>query len=37
MKEKSILIYSDAGSSFNLKGQKRFNQYIEMLNESPFQ
>tara|TARA_B100000989_G_scaffold296589_1_gene280178 strand:- start:261 stop:1124 length:864 start_codon:yes stop_codon:yes gene_type:complete len=36
MDENSILIYSDAGSSFNLKGQKRFDQYIEMLNESPF-
>lgn len=29
-----ILIYSDSGSSINLKGEKRFKEYIEMINSS---
>lgn len=31
-----ILIYLDAGCSFNVKGKKRFNQYIQMLKESNY-
>ena len=30
--ENDILIYVDAGCSINLSGQKRFNDYIKMLN-----
>jgi len=31
-----ILIYSDSGSSLNLSGEKRFQEYIEMLKYSEF-
>ena len=31
-----ILVYTDAGSSFNFYGKKRFFEYIEMLNSSEF-
>ena len=31
-----IVIYSDAGSTFNIKGVKRLFQYIEMLNDSDY-
>lgn len=31
-----ILIYLDAGCSFNLKGKKRFNEYIELLKKSKY-
>lgn len=32
MKNNDILIYSDAGSSFNLNAKKRFYEYIDLLN-----
>lgn len=31
-----IVIYSDAGSTFNIKGKKRLFEYIEMLNDSDY-
>ena len=34
--ENDILVYSDAGSSFNYFAKNRFEEYIEMLNESDF-
>lgn len=33
--ENDILVYSDAGSSFNPKGMNRLNEYFEMLNDDP--
>tara|TARA_B100002019_G_scaffold283768_1_gene290581 strand:+ start:609 stop:1463 length:855 start_codon:yes stop_codon:yes gene_type:complete len=36
LEKDSLLVYSDAGSTFNLGGQKRFDEYIEMLLDSPF-
>ena len=35
--ENDMIIYSDAGSSFNYFAKKRFEEYIEMLNESDFE
>lgn len=32
MNNNDILVYSDAGSSFNLHAKKRFNEYIDLLN-----
>jgi len=34
--EGDLVIYSDSGSSFNSKAEKRFFEYIEMLNDSEF-
>lgn len=31
-----ILVYLDAGCSFNIKGKKRFDEYIEMLKKSKY-
>jgi hypothetical protein len=36
MNKNDILFYSDAGSSFNPEGKKRFLEYIELLNDSKF-
>jgi len=33
--ENDIVVYSDAGSSFNPKGMNRLNEYFEMLNDDP--
>ena len=35
-KENDFIVYSDAGSSFNYHAVKRFNEYIEMLNNSDY-
>lgn len=36
MKENDILVYADAGCTINKKGEKRMNEYIEMLNKSQY-
>ena len=36
LKENDILLFIDAGSKLNKKGMKRFNEYIEMLENSNF-
>ena len=36
MNENDILVYSDAGSSFNYYAKDRFKEYIEILNNSDF-
>ena len=34
--ENDIVVYCDSGSSFNINGKGRFNDYLEMLNSSEF-
>ena len=34
MPEDDILVYSDAGSSFNFKAKEKFFSYIDLLNQS---
>ena len=36
MKEDDILVYADAGCIINKKGEKRMNEYIEMINNSEY-
>ena len=36
IKENDILVYSDAGSSFNYYAKNRFSEYIEVINNSEF-
>lgn len=36
IKENDIIVYLDAGSSINKFAKSRFDQYIEMLNNSPY-
>ena len=36
IKENDIIVYLDAGSSINKYGKSRFDQYIKMLNNSPY-
>ena len=36
IKDGEFLIYMDAGCMFNLKGKQRFNEYIQLLNDSEY-
>ena len=36
LKDDDILVYSDVGSSINLNAEKRFNEYVDMLNASEY-
>lgn len=36
LNDDDILVYADAGCTINISGSKRFEEYIQLLNDSPF-